>query len=294
MCYYAKVPIISYICNDFVKNFKMTLSIKAKLTLALSAIAAILLVSATLSVLEYARMSSYVSDLIADDVKSLNTAHKLSDICNKYNLDILAVIGDDFYAELPEFDQQYFLSHCDSLRTSLKDNIIQPLTDSVVYSCSAYVLTSLELENVLDSYFIDSRSWYFNRLQPGFEVLSSDIDALETAIYKDLEKNSQTFERGFYRSIIPGIIAVGVGLLLVLMLLFFMLTYYVNPLYKMLDSLDGFRAYDKKYNYTFEGDDQLVRLNEGITEVTAENLKLRSRLRGIKSQQRNELEGDQP
>ena len=61
----------------------MKLSIKAKLTLSLCAIAAILLISATISVLEYSKMSTYVSDLIADDVKSLNTAHKLS-------LDILA------------------------------------------------------------------------------------------------------------------------------------------------------------------------------------------------------------
>ena len=270
----------------------MKLSIKAKLTLSLSAIAAILLISATISVLEYAKMCTYVSDLIADDISSLNTAHKLADISNKYNLDILAVIGDDAYAELPEFDQEYFLSHCDSLRSSLELNTIQPLTDSVVYSCSAYVLTSLELENVLDSYFIDSRSWYFNRLQPGFNLLSRDIDALETAIYNDLEKNSKTFERGFYRSIIPGIVAVAVGLLLVVMLLLFMLAFYVNPLYKMLDALDGYRTYGKRYTYTFDGDDQLLKLNEGISEVTAENLQLRKRLKDLKSRIPDELESD--
>ncbi len=272
----------------------MKLSIKAKLTLSLSAIAAILLISATISVLEYAKMSTYVSDLIADDIKSLNTAHKLADISNKYNLDILAVIGDDFYAQLPEFDQEYFLSHCDSLRSSLESNAIQPLTDSVVYSCSAYVLTSLELENVLDSYFIDSRSWYFNRLQPSFAMLTSDIDALETAIYKDLEKNSKTFERGFYRSIIPGIVAVAVGLLLVLMLLMFMLAYYVNPLYKMLDALDGYRSYNKKYTYSFDGDDELLRLNDGITEIANDNLQLRKRLKDLKAKGTDELERNQP
>ena len=270
----------------------MKLSIKAKLTLSLSAIAAILLISATISVLEYAKMSTYVSDLIADDISSLNTAHKLADISNKYNLDILAVIGDDAYAELPEFDQEYFLSHCDILRSSLENNVIQPLTDSVVYSCSAYVLTSLELENVLDSYFIDSRSWYFNRLQPGFNLLSRDIDALETAIYNDLEKNSKTFERGFYRSIIPGIVAVAVGLLLVVMLLLFMLAFYVNPLYKMLDALDGYRSYGKKYTYTFDGDDQLVKLNEGISEVAGENLQLRKRLKDLKSRLPDDLDSD--
>ena len=269
-------------------------SIKAKLSLSLSAIAATLLISATISVLEYAKMSTYVSDLIADDITSLNTAHRLSDICNKYNLDILTVIGDEFYDELPVFDQQYFLSHCDSLRTSLESNVIQPLTDSVVYSCSAYVLTSLELGNVLDSYFIDSRSWYFNRLQPAFATLSSDIDALETAIYVDLEKNSKTFERGFYRSIIPGIVAVGVGLLMVMMLLFFMMAYYVNPLYGMLDAMDAYRSYNKRYNYTFEGDDELRRLNDGISEIAGDNLQLRKRLKDLKAKHNDELERNQP
>ena len=272
----------------------MKLSIKAKLTLSLSAIAVILLISETISVLEYAKMSTYVSDLIADDISSLNTAHKLADISNKYNLDILAVIGDDASAEIPKFDQEYFLSHCDSLRTSLESNAIQPLTDSVVYACSAYVLTSLELENVLDSYFIDSRSWYFNRLQPSFAQLRSDIDALEKAIYHDLEKNSQTFERGFYRSIIPGIVAVAVGLLLVVMLLLFMLAYYVNPLNKMLGGLEGYRSYNKKYTYTFDGDDELLKLNEGISELTSENLQLRKRLKDLKSKVNDELEGNQP
>ena len=272
----------------------MKLSVKAKLSLSLSAIAAILLISATISVLEYSKMSTYVSDLIADDVKSLNTAHKLSEISNKYNLDILAVIGDDSYGELPAFDQEYFLSHCDTLRASLESNVIQPLTDSVVYSCAAYVLTSLELGNVLDSYFIDSRSWYFNRLQPSFALLNSDIDALQAAIYKDLEKNSRTFEHGFYRSIIPGIVAVAVGLLLVVMLLVFMLAYYVNPLYKMLDALDGYRSYGKKYTYVFDGDDQLLKLNEGISEVANENLQLRKRLKDLKARVSDELESNKP
>ena len=262
--------------------------------MSLSAIAAILLISATISVLEYSKMSTYVSDLIADDVKSLNTAHKLADICNKYNLDILAVIGDEAYAELPSFDQEYFLSHCDTLRASLESNVIQPLTDSVIYSCTAYVLTSLELENVLDSYFIDSRSWYFNRLQPSFVQLDADIDALETAIYYDLEKNSKTFERGFYRSIIPGIVAVAVGLLLVVMLWLFILAFYVNPLYKMLDSLDGYRSYGKKYTYTFDGDDQLSKLNEGLAEVSNENQMLRKRLKDLKARVSDELESNKP
>ena len=166
---------------------------------------------------------------------------------------------------MPDFHQEEFMAHCDSLRQSLVSDKMLPLTDSVVYAYSAYMLTSMELSDVLLSDFIDTRTWYFERLQPQFKRLNAYIDNLDDAIYAELKKNSETFQRGFYRSIIPGAVAVGVGLLLILMLLFFLLVYYVNPLYRMLEGLNNYRSFNKKYTYSFEGDDQLLELNDGIT-----------------------------
>ena len=175
------------------------------------------------------------------------------------------------------------MNHCDSLRMSLVPAKMMPLTDSVVYAYSAYMLTSLELNDVLHSDFIDTRTWFFERLQPQYMRLNAYIDNLNDAIYDDLKKNSETFQRGFYRSIIPGAVAVMVGLLLILMLLFFILAYYVNPIYKMLSGLNNYRSYNKKYSYTFEGDDQLAELNEGISELTNENHQLRKRVSDLRS-----------
>ena len=257
------------------------LSMRAKLVLSLSSIAPILLLSSLISVMEYTSMSNYVSDLIADDISSINVANRLADMSNTYNLQILEVIGDETSLRVPDFDDGYFKSHCDSLRMSVASNQVRPLADSVMYSYSAYMLTSLELEDVMQSDFIDSRSWYFERLQPRFERLRDDMGRLSSSIYRDLERNSATFERGFYRSVIPGIVAVGVGLLLVLMLLFFLLAFYVNPLYRMLAGLDAYRAQDKKYSVKFDGDDELVRLNEGISELANENRQFRSRIKTL-------------
>lgn len=262
------------------------LSLKTKLTLSLSAIAVTLLTSSIISVMEYSKMSSYVSDLIADNINSINMAQGLSEVTNTYNLDILTVIGDESLTRLPDFNQEAFVAHCDSLKKSFKSSSLMPLADSVMYSYSAYLLTSLELQPVMLSDFIDSRTWYFERLQPKFGRLHSDIDKLSEAIYYDLKKNSETFQRGFYRSIIPGIVAVGVGLLLIMMLLFFIVAYYADPLYKMLSELDSYRSYNTKYNYTFEGDDQLSELNNGIMELTSENQQLRKRINSLRSSAR--------
>lgn len=258
------------------------LSLAAKLTLSLSAIAVILVVSSIISLMEYRRMSSYVSGLIADNINSINVAQKLSEVTDKYNLDILSVIGDE-QALLPTFNQEEFVSRCDSLKKNLTSVSLLPLADSVMYSYAAYMLTTLEFEDVLLSDFIDSRTWYFDRLQPKFNRLRGDIDALSAGMYNDLKKNSETFERGFYRSIIPGLVAVLAGLILVVLLLFFILAYYVRPINKMLASLGDYRSFGKKYTYNFEGDDQLSELNAGISDLAGENQQLRKRLTALRN-----------
>ena len=243
---------------DRMKEFKLTM--RMKLTLSLSAIAVTLLVSSVISIMEYYRMSNYVSDLIADNIRSVNVAQKLSEVTNKYNLDLLALIGDNSVNTLPDFHQKEFMGHCDSLRNSLTSDKMVPLTDSVVYAYSAYMLTSLELNDVMLSDFIDTRAWYFDRLQPKFRRLNHYIDVLNEAIYD-----------------------VGGVLLLVLMLLFFLLVFYVNPIYRMLSGLNNYRSYNKKYSYSFEGDDQLAELNDGITELTGENQMLRKRVANLRA-----------
>lgn len=267
------------------------LSMKGKLTASLMAIAAVLLISSIISVMEYRRVSSYVSDLIAQNINNVNVSRRLAEATNRYNLDILTVIGDDSLNSLPDFDADAFMVRCDSLRSSLSVKGLQPLADSVEYSYAAYMLTARELPEVLKSDFIDSRSWYFDRLQPRYNRLQQDIDDLSSAIYKDLSANSLDFDRGFYRSIIPGIVAVGVGLLLILMLLFYLIVYYANPLYKMLRELNAYRSFNKKYSYEFDGDDQLAELNRGITEITDDNQTLRTRIADLRK--RVSISGEQ-
>ena len=90
------------------KNWKngFRLSLKMKMVLSLSAIAVVLVISSIISLLEYRRMSNYVSDLIAEDINSINVAQKLANVTDDYNLQILTVIGDDSVNSLPDFDQQ--------------------------------------------------------------------------------------------------------------------------------------------------------------------------------------------
>lgn len=263
-------------------------SLRMKFFLSLSAIAVVLVISSAISVIEYRSMSSYVSDMIADNIRSVNLAQKLTDSSNEYNLAILAVIGDETSSSRPAFDEAGFAARCDSLHRAASSPRMAALADSVQYSYSAYVLTSFELEDVLLSDFIDTRSWYFERLQPKYNRLRSDLDAMSESIYEELADNSESFEGAFYRSIIPGMVAVLVGLMLVFMLMFFIESNYIRPVYRMLSSLKAYRMHGLDYKCSFDGDDQLSELNSGLGALAEENKLLKMRISAMK---RNSVSG---
>ena len=262
---------------------------RSKLNLSFVAISVILLISSVISILEYRRMSSYMSELISKDVNCISVARELGDVSNEYNHDILALIGDGSLRAMPEFDASFFMNKCDSLRDAIAVNSFLPLADSVEYSYAAYMLTSMELEDVVASDFVDTREWYFGRLQPKYDRLRSDIDALMSSLYADLHRHTKDFDSGFYRCIIPGSVAMIVALLLVILLLFFINTYYIKPILSIHKGLGSYRSFNKQYTVSFEGDDELISINEGVKELCDENQILIKRISTLRKNQTNVL-----
>ena len=103
---------------------------RGKFVVSLLLIAAILLVSSTISVLQYSKMSTYVSSLIADDISSLSASNKLATMSDVYNLELLKKLGEQGNIDLPDFDVAYFRSQCDSLRMANSSRINYAYTDS--------------------------------------------------------------------------------------------------------------------------------------------------------------------
>ena len=270
------------------------MTMKKKLSLGLGSIAAILLLSSVISVLEYGRMSNYVSDLIAADINSINKAQQLSAVCETYNLRILATIGEeDTLYVLPSFDSAAFMTEYNALRSSFSTEATIAAADSVISSYAAYMKTSLELEKVIKSDFIDSRQWFFERLQPDFQNFRTATEMLTNIIYEDLKDNSETFQDGFYRSIMPGIVSVCVGLLLVVLLLFFIISYYVNPIYRIDSGVWNYLKFGKRYTCTVDGDDELVSINDGISEIVEENMELKKRLSKLREEREKLIESSE-
>ena len=287
---------------------RRTLTLRTKTVLGFLAIVAMLVCTLTLSVLQLNSMDDYVMGLIQDDMGEIEITRVLSERVNAYNLKILSHIGDDEEANLPSFDQEFFVSGCDSLKQSLagahdsahrrdrrlelkrtsdarkaEDARHSQLVDSVLYAYSAYMLITKEFKSVVLSDFTDTRDWYFNRLQPAFNRLINSFSALSRTAFEDLEKHSHTYNKWFGKSILLVVIAVVMSIILVLMLLYFYLSYFVTPVTKMARHVEEYRAGGKKYTYTFDGDDELASLNAALTELTSDNQLLRRRVKSLRA-----------
>ena len=218
-----------------------------KLSLALGSIAAMLLLSGVISILEYRRMSNYVSELIAYDINSINLSRELADMTQEYNLKMLAVVLQNDIALIPQPDMKAFGAQMDSLRVSVTSPNVLPMLDIVESSFNEYIGTSLKFDEIFLADTVNTGEWFFGSLQPSYNKFRRYVAVLNDSINHELLNNSSDFDAGFYRSIIPGVVSVGAGILLVMLLGYFIAAYYVRPIMKMSDGIYNYRQMGKRF-----------------------------------------------
>ena len=265
-------------------------SMRLRLFFSLGSIAVILLVSGVISIIEYRRMSDYVSELIASNIRSINLSQRLADMTQEYNHQMLAVVLMNDISLMPDFNLKLFQQQADSLKNSVTSVNSLPAVDTVSNSFDAFMKTSLRFDEVFLADTVNTGEWFFGSLQPCYNKFRKDMDVLNRAIHDELRTNSADFDAGFYRSIIPGVVSVSAGILLVMLLMFYMMSYYVNPLYRMSDGVDNYRAFGKRHTYSFDGDDQLANINTGLSELIDENVELKRRVNALREDREKMLE----
>lgn len=261
-------------------TFRMGIALK--LRAAIGVIVGILLITTVISILEFRRMSTYVSDQISDNITCINLSAELGVKADEYNLKLLSSVGYADSLKRLDFNPDTYLQGTDAVLEAMKGRHSVKI-DSLDIFYADYVKTSKQLDSIIVSDFVDTREWYFTVLQPKYNTFRKNLDQYNVKIYTNLQDNSVSFDESFYRSIMPSIISVVAAIALCLLLQFFILTYYVKPLKRMLYGLDAYNHNSQAYNIKFEGNDELVELNSKITDMTDEASNLRKRIRDRES-----------
>ncbi len=251
------------------------MGIRKKILLGFLVIGIVLLLSGVIAIYEFVRMRNTVHTLVADNIKSINTSNLLLEITDEYNFALLKSMGEAGYAVIPDINKDTrftdYLANAMDKYTEVRE---QNMADSVVYAYTAYIHVMKEAPMVWQGNYQDRRSWYFDRLYPIYMKLRGYIQKLIALSQTALTENSYNLSDSFYRSLMPCVVAVGVGIVLVLLFVYFINFYFINPILRIAKGISNYMLYKKSYNVVLENSDELQELNQNVADLVDINKKL--------------------
>ena len=247
------------------------LGIRRKVLYGCIVLGVVLLLSGTVSLYEYSKMNSYVSDVISDNINSINTSRELLSVAEQYNIDLMNDLvvknSADSIGKFPGLEDERLIAIFDNLRKKFATPEEQAAADSVVYAYVAYMQVVSEAETIWQKHYQMRQQWYFNRLMPVYIEFKGYMMTLTQVCQDHLVANSSTLQEGFYRSLMPGLVSVIFGMILALLLYYYLNGFLIKPLLKITKGIKGSRLFGKSYDVKVETDDEMAELNTAVKDI---------------------------
>ncbi|MFA5850440.1 MAG: hypothetical protein WC833_11230 [Bacteroidales bacterium] len=252
------------------------MGIRRKISLGFVVIAAILFLSSIISVFEFNRMRSSVTNLIRDNINSINTSRMLLEITDEYNFILLSRVIQDPSVKSAEivYDER-FDKYIESIKKNFSSQAEVAIADSLKLAYAHYVDVISQAPVIMLQDMASRNTWYTNELKPVYENLRIYKKKLGLLTQQALANNTRELQEGYYRSIMPGIIAVGAGLMLVLLFNYFINLYFISPVLLMSKAIKNYKDFNKSYVVSFDNDDEIQEMNGEVKGIIEENKKLK-------------------
>ena len=251
------------------------MAIKKKMSLGFVVIGTILLVSSAISIYEFVRMRNNVANLINDNIAAINTSRAMLEVTDEYNFNLLQALGDDSALLVPrDKNDNRFADFLAEVKESFTTAQERQYADSVLFAYTTYIVVMNDAPQVWQGDYAGRRYWYFNKLHPVYMKLRGYLQKLAVTSQQALTENSMTMTDSFYRSIMPGVVAVTAGIVLVFLFNYFINFYFVNPLQRISAGVADFLNRKKSYNVAVDTDEELQELNDNVKELIELNKKL--------------------
>lgn len=250
------------------------LGIKRKVLLGCIVLAIILFFSSLISIFEFTKMNRYVSGVIADNIRSINAARELLSVSEQYNIDLMngLVLEGSNRPESVSIDrEEELISSFENLSRSFVTPEEQASADSVLYAYAAYMQVVAEADEMWEHDYAVRQHWFFNRLQPVYLKFRGYMMQLTSVCQDALIESSQDIREGTYRSLMPGLVSVLVGMIMVLLFNYYLNYFLINPLLKITGGIKGYRYYGRSYSVKLDNNDELEELNEAVGDIVEQN-----------------------
>ena len=253
--------------------------LKKKISIGFVILGFILLLSSLIAIFEFVNMRRTVEKFVTDDIISINTTRKLLDMADEYNSELLSTMGDSTYTDvntMPTIDEDdRFMYALRGIRDNFTTESERDMADSIRYAYVAFAHILEEAKGVWNlPRYQQKKDWYFERMYPVYSKLRVYIKDLNMSSQRALKNNSDRLSEGFYRSLMPCVVAVGIGILLLFLFNYFLNFYFFDPVIKINRALRNYKLTRKTYDINIDSDDEVEELNENVKDIVREHKQL--------------------
>ena len=252
------------------------MGLRKKISLGFVVIGAILFLSSIIAIFEFNRIRHSVTDLMKDNINSINTSRMLLELTDEYNFMLLSsVIMDSTLNSAEVVYDDRFEKYIGNIKSQFTSETEIATADSLSVAYKRYLAEISLASNIMTLSVSERKEWYNNKLMPVYKNLRNYKRQLGLLTQGALAKNTAGLQEGFYRSIMPGIIAVAAGIILVLLFNYFINLYFISPILLISRGLKSYKEFNKSYTVQFDNDDELQDLNEEVRSLIEEHKTLK-------------------
>jgi len=239
--------------------------ISNKINMGFLVVGFVLFLSSLVSIFEMGRTRRSLGDVLSVNVDNINASIQLLEVTDQNIFELLNQIGisqDSLLQVGSLYEDDRFEGYFRASGSTFTTNEEQALTDSIMFAYAAYMQILNEAPVLWeDNGYLPRREWYTARLYPTYTRLRNYILELISLEQDLLDHNTQQIQDGFYRSIMPGVIAVASSILLLFLLSYFIRIYVIQPIKEIRIGVRNTLLFKKKYQVRLPAGDELSELN---------------------------------
>lgn len=217
----------------------------------------LLLFAAVISAVEFSRLDRTTERLLAISVRDLELSRNLFDALDRQHAALTGApeAADSlFRAAERAFDEAFGEAEARGVYPARLQRIA-------------------EAKKIYDNTLIDTLGGRGTAWQPAWYELAIDVKDFMIDSQNTVDRNLNSVQSNAYRALIPGVITLAVAILIIFVFYVLIDQYYIRPVLKVQQGVDGYLNRKIPYKVTVEGRDEVKRLADDVSILIARGRK---------------------
>lgn len=246
------------------KKHKRHVGIRSKISFGIFLIAALFTLSGLISFFELRQIGDNISGALMKHIQNIDLAKNMLDKMHDYETTVMNQVSGKAQPAPREYEMidSCFISYFGQVYQRSRNPEIKAELDSIHV---LYLNLKSEREKMqAGEYKRNNVQWYLDVFYPKYSDMLHRTRNLILENQKLLKVKAADLEVGYYRLVMPGMIATIASVLVLLMLGLFIHVYMVKPLLKITTGIRAYVNYKSPFKVDIATKDELRQLKESV------------------------------